>query len=924
LAVSSSVYPVQAAQATLLKLKVSDCAELTSVLKDPITGSPSELVVELQSGFATSMADGTCTAVYTDDPTHAVPLSVDGSEAGDLVPKAGERLLDLTNSSGQVVTLTGLTITQDGDPAAPISSGDGVLRLRDGDWELRDSVIEKQTNVALRVGGHGSVSITNTIFRKNSSGRALLVDDHVDANIEDSSFIENSGGAVTLGGGSEQDFTKHRVTTSNFDKNTATGAFSRGGAIYSRPQFADISITKSVFTDNKVIGIDSSLNGNNKTIDGGAIALYCNNTCSSAANPARSVISDSYFEGNFAQDDGGAILIEGGIKKTSIKNDIVNNTFVGNTAAGAQYGKKISFLSIAVTDASGGAISYYGMTDSRISHNMFHKNGITNATVGSVSTLGSVGGGGAVGVDSDESQVKSPKDLPAVPVVSNNVFLANYINKPIPQSSMDTVLDKFIGRKAREKTGNVFVLDGTDADLLDVSQPLRNNGNIGWDNRDYRDTGYDNNGVAPNQGIVPENVYAHLDDSGEPVLRDGPTKDGYGDPVGADGATAKRHFYIVSPTSDELYRDGSGPYYVADVRKDVRGYERDHYPNAGPVEIYWTKFDPGVATGGAWTKDIPKDAIESLKAKGVYYRITQPKETLEAFPRSAITNSDPDWGFVGWQSDQPETPGGTDFPIYQPQDEVTSSKQKLTAVWEQQKFRVDFDLNYKVDDVPQLGTPMLHVPKGSAIDAPTEPSRGEKYRFDGWFQDSALTRPWDFTQDKVEGDLMLYAKWAPKTVVVRFLDDGKEVFVGRVVNYGEMITDPGVPPHPDGKVFLGWHLGDVKYDFKAPVLEDLDLEARWGVAPPSTPTDSPTGKPTDKPTDKPTSRPPGTSLGSPTGTPPRPTGSGHLPTGPKTPPRVERPGLAFTGFGAGVGILTAAGSLVLLGLALIARNRRNR
>jgi uncharacterized repeat protein (TIGR02543 family) len=820
---------VPVAQAASLDQPVSDCAGLVAALSDPIAGGPDELVLRLQPSFADSMRSGLCQAEYTSHASHSIPVRLDGSAAGRLTPQAGQRLLDLTNSSGQTVTLTGLNVSQEAGPAPALSSSDGVVRLRQGDWIVRDSIFERQTNTALAVSGSGAFEMEEVVVRHNSGGRGVIVYDGVSSKIRNSSFLSNEYGALRLYGGSASARVSHLVTASNFDQNQATGWGARGAAIYSAPNYADIVIGQSVFTGNAVRAVDE---GKNNTIDGGAIALICNGWCDATA-PATVVIADSYFERNFAQDDGGAVLVEGAITQTTIKSSLINNTFVGNTVAGAQYGAKLLGRSIVVTDGSGGAVSYYGMTQSEITHNMFYQNGITGVALGTVTNLGAVGGGGAVAVDTDETLVKSPADLPAVPVVTNNVFLGNQIANPLSQS-MINLLKSYLGaRKSRIKTGNVFIMDGTDADLLDPSQPLQNNGNIGWDNRDTAGVGYGNDGLAPGAGVTPSHVYADLDQSGQPVLRSGPTKVGYGDPVGASGASAQRQFYVISPVSDELYRDGSGPYHVASVRQDVRGYERDHYPNAGPVEIHWTKFDPGVAAGGAWSAGLPADAIQSLADPIVYYRVTQPQETLVAFPRSAVAHPDPDYGFVGWMSDQPTTPGGSDFPIHQPQELVLSSKQTLTAVWEKQRFRVDFDLNHQVDGVHQWGTPYLHVPTGSTIARPADPARGPGHNFAGWFKDAGLTLPWDFDADQVSGDLVLYAKWAPdQQLTVRFVQDGRDVFPAQLVVHGDQAVDPGAPPPPSGAAtFGGWLSNGVRYDFAAPVTTDLVLQASWTAGP---------------------------------------------------------------------------------------------
>ncbi|MDE6737917.1 MAG: InlB B-repeat-containing protein, partial [Lachnospiraceae bacterium] len=47
---------------------------------------------------------------------------------------------------------------------------------------------------------------------------------------------------------------------------------------------------------------------------------------------------------------------------------------------------------------------------------------------------------------------------------------------------------------------------------------------------------------------------------------------------------------------------------------------------------------------------------------------------------------------------------------------------------------------------------------GQTIDRPDDPAE-EGYRFDGWYQDAACTKAWNFDTDIVQSDMTLYAKW---------------------------------------------------------------------------------------------------------------------------------------------------------------------
>jgi len=92
---------------------------------------------------------------------------------------------------------------------------------------------------------------------------------------------------------------------------------------------------------------------------------------------------------------------------------------------------------------------------------------------------------------------------------------------------------------------------------------------------------------------------------------------------------------------------------------------------------------------------------------------------------------------------------------------------------------------------------------GRLIQEPLDPSK-VGFSFEGWYTDVALSDPWDFTQNYVDRDIVLYAKWGngyrisfdsqeglnpdPTTITVRF-----------GVEYGTLATTARV-----GHTFLGW------------------------------------------------------------------------------------------------------------------------
>jgi uncharacterized repeat protein (TIGR02543 family) len=111
------------------------------------------------------------------------------------------------------------------------------------------------------------------------------------------------------------------------------------------------------------------------------------------------------------------------------------------------------------------------------------------------------------------------------------------------------------------------------------------------------------------------------------------------------------------------------------------------------------------------------------------------------------------YDFVGWYQD-PDLVHVWDF------ETLISSNLNLYAKWTIHKHTVVFD--------SRGGSPVLQMvlDYGAAIPRPEPPSR-EGYLFSGWYRDTAGTSDWNFNTDRLEGDLVLYAKWVlavPDTV----------------------------------------------------------------------------------------------------------------------------------------------------------------
>ncbi|MCL1858167.1 MAG: InlB B-repeat-containing protein [Oscillospiraceae bacterium] len=193
-----------------------------------------------------------------------------------------------------------------------------------------------------------------------------------------------------------------------------------------------------------------------------------------------------------------------------------------------------------------------------------------------------------------------------------------------------------------------------------------------------------------------------------------------------------------------------------------------------------------------------------------YIYTKTPAETLLHYgdptpPFGSTTDSkDHGWLFDGWDIEWSGTVTG----------DAT-----YTALWrERYKFTVTF-----VDGTGNTVDTQEVEEEGSAT-APEDPER-EGYTFTGW----------DVDFDNITGDLIVTALWEKNKYNVKFVDgysdDGDDVIITDIIEYGDGATAPPNPTRP-GYTFDGWDSG---FDN---ITEDLTVTAKWrqnAVAPPLTP-----------------------------------------------------------------------------------------
>ncbi|WP_276354807.1 InlB B-repeat-containing protein [Cohnella caldifontis] len=154
----------------------------------------------------------------------------------------------------------------------------------------------------------------------------------------------------------------------------------------------------------------------------------------------------------------------------------------------------------------------------------------------------------------------------------------------------------------------------------------------------------------------------------------------------------------------------------------------------------------------------------------------------------------------------------------------------------------DLTLYAKWDEIPAVThTVTFAVYGGSAVESqlvidggmviePAHPTKNG-FTFAGWYADEALTVSYDFSTP-VTGDLALYAKWNPITVVnhtVAFNSNGGSAVDRQTVADGSKAAPPANPTR-DGYAFAGWYSDSAlksAFDFQTPINRNVTLYAKW-------------------------------------------------------------------------------------------------
>lgn len=206
---------------------------------------------------------------------------------------------------------------------------------------------------------------------------------------------------------------------------------------------------------------------------------------------------------------------------------------------------------------------------------------------------------------------------------------------------------------------------------------------------------------------------------------------------------------------------------------------------------------------------IGNNAFFNNQLSKVKFEGTLPSIAFNAFDyqqQNSITN-------IGWFKDQG---------FILPWDNIVPHKMTIYAKY---SHKVTFDTDGgTVIDQQNI------VPNGK-VTVPQPPTKSG-HSFIGWYKeaDTANKSLWDFDNDEVTVDTMLYAKWTPNEYTVTFNVNEGTTIANQTIAYQQKVTEPA-PPTKAGHTFAGWYKEEgfqTNWDFdNDEVTADTTLYAKW-------------------------------------------------------------------------------------------------
>ena len=180
---------------------------------------------------------------------------------------------------------------------------------------------------------------------------------------------------------------------------------------------------------------------------------------------------------------------------------------------------------------------------------------------------------------------------------------------------------------------------------------------------------------------------------------------------------------------------------------------------------------------------------------------------------------------------------------YLPKDGKVRMKQNNYLYYTRNSYELSF-YNYNAVVDGKGGSVQYEAPLSSYYFKPDYPNKLEKnaYVFSGWYTTSGCFEGSEAdlnTLTMPASDLVLYAKWVPKTHTVKMYltkdvldNNGQAIQTWTDVPHGTALTDPPANREREPYTFVGWfYISDTDeekaFDFSMPVNRDLNLYAKW-------------------------------------------------------------------------------------------------
>ena len=201
-------------------------------------------------------------------------------------------------------------------------------------------------------------------------------------------------------------------------------------------------------------------------------------------------------------------------------------------------------------------------------------------------------------------------------------------------------------------------------------------------------------------------------------------------------------------------------------------------------------------------------------------------------------------GFTQWWSDpafDKMEQGGVAYAGYDGWNDLYYIKDNNYLCYTRNSYNLKF-YNYNAYVDGKGGSVQFEAPLSSYYFVPEYPSDVElnAYEFAGWYTTdkcydgseadlSTMTMP--------ASDVILYAKWVPKTHTVKTyltkdaMDNGSDVQQKWTVTHGSTVPNAPEDPENGNYTFVGWFYDEngteKAFDFSMPVNRDLNLYAKW-------------------------------------------------------------------------------------------------